>query len=71
MENVIIQVVLKKIYKNITVQPLFKTIERQEAEIQGLLRPAEANLGYFLAWFQSLQPSTESERPHAPKPHVF
>jgi hypothetical protein len=23
--------------------------------IQGLLHPAEANLGYFLAWFQSLQ----------------
>jgi hypothetical protein len=26
-----------------------------EAEIQGLLHPAEATLGYFLGWFQSLQ----------------
>jgi hypothetical protein len=42
-----------------------------EAEIQGLLHPAEANLGYFLAWFQSLQPpSTQSESPLAPKSHV-
>jgi hypothetical protein len=42
-----------------------------EAEIQGLLNPAQANLGYFLAWFQSLQlPSTQSESPLAPKSHV-
>jgi hypothetical protein len=47
-----------------------------EAEIQGLLHPAEANLSYFLAWFQSLQlPSTQSESPLAliplaPKCHV-
>jgi hypothetical protein len=34
--------------KNVIVEPLFKTIKRQEAEIQGLLHPAEANLGYFL-----------------------
>jgi hypothetical protein len=35
-----------------------------EAEIQGLLHPAEANLGYFLARFQSLQlPSVQSESP--------
>jgi hypothetical protein len=48
-----------------------KTIKRQEAEIQGLLHPAEANLGYCLAWFQSLQlPSTQSESPLAPKSHV-
>jgi hypothetical protein len=47
-----------------------------EAEIQGLLHPAQANLGYFLAWFQSLQlPSTQSES-HltlihlAPKSHM-
>jgi hypothetical protein len=39
-----------------------------EAEMQGLLHPAEANLRYFLAWFQSLQlPSTQSESPLAPK----
>jgi hypothetical protein len=62
--------------KYITVEPLFKTIKRQEAEIQGLLHPAKANLGYFLAWFQSLQlSSTQSESPVAvitltPKSHV-
>jgi hypothetical protein len=27
------------------------SIKRQEAEIQNFLRPAEANLGYCLAWF--------------------
>jgi hypothetical protein len=42
-----------------------------QAEIQGLFRPAEANLGCFLAWFQSLQPSTQSESLLAPKSHVF
>jgi hypothetical protein len=42
-----------------------------EAEIQGLLHPAEVNLGYLLPWFQSLQlPSTQSESPLAPKSHV-
>jgi hypothetical protein len=36
-----------------------------------LLHPAQANLEYFLAWFQSLQlPSTQSESPLAPKRHV-
>jgi hypothetical protein len=46
-----------------------------QAEIQGL-HPAEANLGYFLAWFQSFHlPSTQSESPLAliplaPKSHV-
>jgi hypothetical protein len=31
----------------------------------------KAILGYFLAWFQSLQlPSTQSESPLAPKSHV-
>jgi hypothetical protein len=58
MGNSIMLVVLMKI--NIT-----------EAEIQGLLHPTEANLGYFLAWFQSLQlPSAQSESPPAPKSHV-
>jgi hypothetical protein len=49
--------VLKKIKgKKITLQQF---IPLSEAEIQGLLLPAQANLGYFLAWFQSLQlPST-------------
>jgi hypothetical protein len=47
-----------------------------EAEIDGLFYPTEANLGYFLALFQSLQlPSTQSESllaliPLAPKTHV-
>jgi hypothetical protein len=41
-----------------------------EAEIQGLLHPAQANLGYFLAWFQSRQPSAQSESPLAPKSRV-
>jgi hypothetical protein len=35
--------------KNLEFRPL------SEAEIQGLLHAAETNLGYFLAWFQSLQ----------------
>jgi hypothetical protein len=35
------------------------------------LSEAEANLGHFLAWFQSLQlPSTQSESPLAPKSHA-
>jgi hypothetical protein len=43
----------------------------QEAEIQGLLHPAEANLGYFLVWFQSLQlSSTQFVSSLAPKSHV-
>jgi hypothetical protein len=42
-----------------------------EVEIQGLLHPAQDNLGYFLAWFQSQQlTSTQSENLLAPKPHV-
>jgi hypothetical protein len=45
-------------------------LPQSQAEIRGL-HPAEANLGYFLAWFQSLQlPCTESESPLAPKSHV-
>jgi hypothetical protein len=38
-----------KINKNISLH-----LALSEAEIQGLLLPAEANLGYFLVWFQSL-----------------
>jgi hypothetical protein len=42
-----------------------------EVKIQGLLHPVQANLGYFLARFQSLQlPSTQSESPLAPKCHA-
>jgi hypothetical protein len=49
-----------------------KTIKRHETKIQGLLHPAQANLGYFLAWFQSLQlPSTQSESPLASKYHLY
>jgi hypothetical protein len=72
MGNVIIQVVLMKINK-ISLQQFLRL---SEAEIQGLLHPAEDNLGHFLAWFQSLQePSTQSESPHAliplaPNSHV-
>jgi hypothetical protein len=35
--------------------PLQQFIPLSEVEIEGLLRPAQASLGYFLAWFQSLQ----------------
>jgi hypothetical protein len=62
-----------KINKNISLQ---KFLPLSEAEIQGLLHPAEANLGYLLVWFQSLQlPSVQSESPPAliplaPKSHV-
>jgi hypothetical protein len=42
-----------------------------ETEIQALLHPAQANLGYFLTWFQSLQrPPTHSESLLAHKSHV-
>jgi hypothetical protein len=72
MENFIIWAVLMKTNKEALLQSFYlKTIKRQEAEIQGLLHPGQANLGYFLAWFQSLQlPSTQSESPLAPKSHV-
>jgi hypothetical protein len=59
--------------KKISLQQFFRL---SETEIQGLVHPAQANLGYFLAWFQSLQlPSTQSESPLtlvplAPKCHV-
>jgi hypothetical protein len=57
-----------KVNKNIT-----PGISSSEAEIQGLLHPAD---GYFLEWFKPLQlPSTQSESPLAliplaPKSHV-
>jgi hypothetical protein len=61
-----------KIHKSLSLYSLnLNTTERQEAEIQGLLHPAEAKLGDFLAWFQSLQPSAQSESPLAPKSHVL
>jgi hypothetical protein len=48
------------------ILPLQKCLPLSEAEIQGLLHPGDANRGYFLAWFQSLQlPSTQSESPLA------
>jgi hypothetical protein len=68
MEDLVLQVVPMEINKKISLQQF---LPLSEAEIQGLLHPAEASLGYFLAWFQSLQlPSTESESPLAPKSHV-
>jgi hypothetical protein len=43
----------------------------QELKTRGFLHPAEADLGYFLVWFQSFQvPSTQSESPLVPKSHV-
>jgi hypothetical protein len=47
-----------------------------KTDIRNVLHPAQANLGYFLARFQSRQPSsTQSENPTflislAPKSHV-
>jgi hypothetical protein len=56
---------LTRINKKISLQQF---LPLSEAEIQGLLHPAEANLGYFLAWYQPLQlPSTQYESPLAPK----
>jgi hypothetical protein len=61
-------VALLKINKNISLQQF---LPLSEAEIQGLLHPAQANPGYFVTWFQSFQlPSTQSESPLAPKSHV-
>jgi hypothetical protein len=65
MENLIIWVMLMKINKTISLQQF---IPLSEAEIQGVLQPAQATLGYFLVWFQSLQlPSTLSESSVAAK----
>jgi hypothetical protein len=51
--------------KNIFKKSLQQFLPLSEAEIQGL-HPAQAKLGYFLAWFQSLQlPSTQSQSPLA------
>jgi hypothetical protein len=62
---------LIKINEKVIFTAFIQTIKRQESEIHGLLHPAQGNLGYFLAWFQSLQlPSTRSENPLAPKSHV-
>jgi hypothetical protein len=36
---------LTKINKSVNVQLYLKGMERQEAEIMGLLQPAQANLG--------------------------
>jgi hypothetical protein len=60
--------VLLEINKRISLQQF---LPLSEAKIQGVLHPDQANLEYFLAWFQSLQqPSTQSESPLAPKYHV-
>jgi hypothetical protein len=48
--------VLMIIKKKVSLQQF---LPLSETEIQGLLQPTQASLGYFLAWFQSLQlPST-------------
>jgi hypothetical protein len=58
MENLIIQAMLMKINKKVSLQ---QSLPVSEAEMQDVLHSAQANLGYFLAWFQSLQlPSTQS-----------
>jgi hypothetical protein len=45
-------VVLRKINKKKKNEnPLFKTMKRGEAQIQGILDPAQANLGFFLLGF--------------------
>jgi hypothetical protein len=65
--------VVIKMNKKLSLQQF---LPLSEVEIHGLLHPAQVNLGYFLAWFQSLQlPSTQSESPLAqiplvPKSHV-
>jgi hypothetical protein len=66
-----------EISRKIPLKSLYlKTINRHEAEIKGLIHPAQTNLGHFLAWFQSLQlSSTQSESPLAlirlsPKSHM-
>jgi hypothetical protein len=64
-ENVIILVVLVRI--NTVKVWLQQFIFLSHAKIQGV-HPAEANLGYSLLWFQSLQlPATQSESPLVPK----
>jgi hypothetical protein len=63
MEILIIQGVLKKRKEKYYCS---KFLPLSEAEIQGILPPAKANLGHFLALFQSLQlPSTQPESPLA------
>jgi hypothetical protein len=53
-----------KINKKKTSLQRFHTLS--EAKIQGLFHSAQANLGYFLAWFQSFQlPSKQPGIPHA------
>jgi hypothetical protein len=53
---------LMKINKKITVEILFKNYKKT----------AQANLEYFLAQFQALQPpSTQSKIPLSPKPYFF
>jgi hypothetical protein len=57
-----------KIYEKISLQQF---LPLSEAEIYSHLHPAQINLGYFLAWFQSLQlSSTQFENTLAPKCHV-
>jgi hypothetical protein len=57
------KVAMMKINNKIALYSIYlKTVKRQEAYIQGLIHPAEANLAYFLVSFQSLQlTSTQSE----------
>jgi hypothetical protein len=58
-KNVIIYVMLMKINNRISLQQF---LPLSEAETQGLLHPAEANLGYFLLGF-----SVSSRPQHSPK----
>jgi hypothetical protein len=47
IDNLITYIVLMK--KRSPLALYLKTVTRQESEIQDILHPAEANLGYFLA----------------------
>jgi hypothetical protein len=65
MENLIIYIVLMKIRK-ISLQQIFLL---SEVEIQSFIHSVQANIRYFLVWFQSLQlPWAESESSFAPLP---
>jgi hypothetical protein len=69
MKNVIRLIMPMKINKKETSKQQF--IPLPEAEIQGLPDPAQANLGYILAWFHCLQLlSSQPESPLASKCHV-
>jgi hypothetical protein len=64
MKNLMLCVVPMEIQYKISLQQFHPP---SEAEIHGLLHPAETNPGYFFAWFQSPQ---QLESPLTPKCRV-